>query len=358
MRQKTLYVIGLLCAVLLGALIMRGVQYLDPITIETIKENKNVTITDTGLSEAVDKVYDSVVVVHVETKKTSGFGSGFVYKIEDDYAYILTNHHVIDSATTVTVEFMDDVEVNAEIVGSDEYADIAVLKIEKVDGIKAVELGKSEDMKLGDTVFAIGTPIDLSYKGTVTRGIVSGLNRLVSVSVESNYTDDYIMKAIQIDAPINSGNSGGPLCNANGEVIGINTMKIASSTTENIGFSIPIEDALEYANEILENGKVERPYLGLAVYELSAARYIIGFKLDIDDDIEGIYIDSVSKNSPAEEAGLKAGDVLVKIGEHDITSVSEFRYALYKYKPGEKVKVDVIRNGKTKTFTVELELSD
>ena len=256
MRQKTLYILGLLGALLLGALVTRGIQYLDPITIETIKENKNVTITDTGLSEAVEKIYNSVVVVHVETKRSSGFGSGFVYKVDDNNAYVLTNHHVIDSANSITVEFMDDVEVKATVVGSDVYADIAVLKIEKVDGVKAAQLGKSEDMKLGDTVFAIGTPIDLSYKGTVTRGIVSGLNRLVSISVESNYTDDYIMKAIQIDAPINSGNSGGPLCNANGEVIGVNTMKIASSTTENIGFSIPIEDALNYAKEITEKGKV------------------------------------------------------------------------------------------------------
>lgn len=358
MRQKTLYILGLLGALLLGALVTRGIQYLDPITIETIKENKNVTITDTGLSEAVGKVYDSVVVVHVETKRSSGFGSGFVYKVDDDNAYVLTNHHVIDNANNITVEFMDDVEVKATVVGSDVYADIAVLKIEKVDGIKAVELGKSEDMKLGDTVFAIGTPIDLSYKGTVTRGIVSGLNRLVSISIESNYTDDYIMKAIQIDAPINSGNSGGPLCNANGEVIGVNTMKIASSTTENIGFSIPIEDALDYAKEITEKGKVERPYLGIAVYELSAAKYIIGFDLKIDDDVEGIYIDSVAKNSPAEKAGLKQGDVLVKLGDYDVTSMSEFRYTLYKYKPKDKVKVEVIRDGKTKTFTVELELGD
>ena len=358
MRQKTLYILGLLGALLLGALVTRGIQYLDPITIETIKENKNVTITDTGLSEAVGKVYDSVVVVHVETKRSSGFGSGFVYKVDDDNAYVLTNHHVIDNASNITVEFMDDVEVKATVVGSDVYADIAVLKIEKVDGIKAVELGKSEDMKLGDTVFAIGTPIDFSYKGTVTRGIVSGLNRLVSISIESNYTDDYIMKAIQIDAPINSGNSGGPLCNANGEVIGVNTMKIASSTTENIGFSIPIEDALDYAKEITEKGKVERPYLGIAVYELSAAKYIIGFDLKIDDDVEGIYIDSVAKNSPAEKAGLKQGDVLVKLGDYDVTSMSEFRYTLYKYKPKDKVKVEVIRDGKTKTITVELELGD
>jgi len=358
MRQKTINVFALLGALLLGALVMRGVQYLDPITIETIRENKNVTVTDTGLSEAVAKVYDSVVVVHVEAKRSSGFGSGFVYKVDDENAYVLTNHHVIDGASTITVEFMDDVEVKATVVGSDVYADIAVLKIEKVEGIKVVELGKSEEMKLGDTVFAIGTPIDLSYKGTVTRGIVSGLNRMVSISVESSYTDDYIMKAIQIDAPINSGNSGGPLCNANGEVIGVNTMKIASSTTENIGFSIPIEDALNYAQEIIEKGKVERPYLGIAVYELSAAKYVIGFDLNIDDDVEGIYIDSVAKNSPAEKAGLKQGDVLIKLGDYDVASMSEFRYTLYKYKPGDKVKVEIIRDGKTKTLNVELELGD
>lgn len=357
MKTKIINTINLVSLIIL--IIFIDIAVLRVVSVIPVqKEERKVTINDTGLAESVDKVYNSVVVVHVENKTSSGFGSGFVYKIDGKKAYILTNHHVIEKAEDVSVEFMNDVELEAKVVGSDEYADIAVLSINKTDEMQAAIIGNSDNIRLGDTIFTIGTPVNVRYKGTVTRGIVSGKDRLVTISVSGAYTDDYIMKAIQIDAPINSGNSGGPLCNANGEVIGINTMKIASETTENIGFSIPIEDAIMYASEIIEKGKVERPYLGVSMYDLDTAKYIAGNDIRVDDDIEGIYIVDAKKGSPAYASGMRSGDILTKIGDDSISNVSEFKYTLYKYKPNSKVKMTVIRNNRVHVFTVTLGLSD
>lgn len=355
MRQKSLNFLSVIIAFLLG--VGAFFVYNEYVPEEKkLVENRHVTVTDTGISEAVDKVYDSVVIVHVEAGKNSGWGSGFVYHIDKDKAYLLTNHHVIENANSITVEFMDETQVKAKLVGSDKYADIAVLEIEAIDGLKVVEIGKTEELNLGDTVFTVGTPVSLDYKGSVTRGIVSGLDRLVSISVENNYSDDYIMKAIQVDAPINSGNSGGPLCNANGEVIGINTMKIASTTIDNMGFSIPIEDALNYAAELEQNGKIERPFLGLEMYELETARYY--YNISLPAEVDGLYVESVNKNSPASKAGFKNGDIIIKFNKKDITSFKDFKYELYKFKPNEKAEVEIIRDGKNKTLTVTLGKSE
>lgn len=354
MRTKIRYIISIVLSLAIGASGMYAFYYFMPKAVNAIKENKSVIIEEnTSLAEPVNNVYNSVVLVKVQTSRSTGFGSGFVYKTDDKYAYILTNHHVIDSAKKVVVEFMDDTEINATVIGSDEYADVAVLKVEKPRDLVVATMGKSEETRLGDTIFTIGTPVDIEYKGTVTRGIISGKDRLVAVAVKSSYVDDYIMQVLQIDASINSGNSGGPLCNAKGEVIGMNTMKIASSTTENIGFAIPIEDALKYAEDILKNGKIDRPYIGIGMYDLNSAKYY-GLKIDVSDDVEGIYIAEVTKKGPAEVAGMQKGDILTKIGAYEVSSVSEFRYYLYKFNVGDKVNFQIIRNNKSKTITLTL----
>lgn len=363
MRQKIWNTITVIVYVLLAVTLVyniSGHKFDNETTTSPTVTNsyREVTIKDTdGLAVSVAKVYNSVVVVHVDGKRTSGWGSGFVYKVEKNNTYIITNHHVIENADDITVEFMDNTEVKATLVGSDMYADIAVLKIETIEGVEPVLIGKTSELRLGDTIFTVGTPISLDYKGSVTRGVVSGLDRLVSVSISNSYTSDYIMKAIQIDAPINSGNSGGPLCNTNGEVIGVNTMKIASQTTENIGFSIAIEDAIDIATIILEKGKVERPYLGLEMYELASAKYVIR-NLNIADDVEGLYVNSVEASSPASKAGVKKGDIITKMGDYAITSFSEFRYYLFKFKPGDKVNIVVLRDNKEKTISVTLGSSE
>ena len=183
-------------------------------------------------------------------------GSGFVYKTDNSYGYILTNSHVITNATSIKVAFTNDKnkKIDVQVVGSDEYSDVAVLKVAKKYVTQVAEIGDNSKMRVGDTTFAVGTPLDAkAYSWSVTRGVLSGKDRVVSSG--SSY-----MTVLQTDTPINSGNSGGPLCNANGEVIGITNMKLASDQIEGMGFAIPIETATSYADKFLTGNDVRRPY--------------------------------------------------------------------------------------------------
>lgn len=343
----------LLVAVLVGALGMYAYNYYYPNVIETSKVEKNVTITDTGISEGIDKIYDAVVVVENYSKsRLAGIGSGFIY---DANGYIMTNHHVIANASSVKVKLMSGETVSASVIGSDEYADIAVIQIPKEYVKKVAIIGKSEDTKIGDTVFTIGSPMSSSYFGTVTRGILSGKNRMVEVAVDSS-SNDWIMNVMQTDAAINPGNSGGPLCNVNGEVIGINSMKIVEDEIEGIGFAIPIEDAVEYASKVISGEKVSRSYLGITMAEVSTPQYYLSrYGITINSSIvSGVIIMSVEQNSPSSKAGILKGDVITKIGGYDVKNVAELRYYLYKHKPNEKVKITITRGTDTKTFDVTL----
>ncbi len=328
---------------------------------------KEVTVTDKGIADAVEKLYDATVIVEVGNgNKLAGWGSGVVYKKDDKYGYILTNHHVIDEVEDIMIEFSDESTVEAELIGSDEYADIAVLRV-PVKSIKAVaEIGKSNDVRVGDTVFAVGTPVSLEYSFTVTRGILSGKNRMVemtsSKSKTSNFfgqktSESWYMNLLQIDASINSGNSGGPLANSNGEVIGITNSKLSSSysqtSIENMGFAIPIEDALSVAQKLIDNkGKIKRPVLGVTMTNVEGASY---YDLKISDSIkEGAVVVDVSKDSTADAAGLKKGDVITKLDDYNISDYEYLKYYLYRYNVGDKVKITYNRNGKEHTTTVTL----
>lgn len=328
--------------------------------------SKEVTVTDEGIADAVEKLYDATVLVEIIEKDTvAGWGSGFVYKVKGDYAYILTNHHVVDDADELKIVFTDDTETTGKIIGSDEYADVAVVRVDKDTIRQVAEIGKTEGLRLGDTVFAIGTPVGLEYKFTVTRGILSGQNRMVEMTKKSGnsyfnqqVTDSWYMNLLQIDASINSGNSGGPLANCNGEVIGITNSKLSSSysvssaSIENMGFAIPIEDALNIASQLESDGEVKRPVLGVSTTSIEGAEY---YKIDIDKDIKsGAVIAEVMKDSVADEAGLKKGDVITKIGEYEVEDYKYLKYYLHRYKVGEKVKVVLIRDGKEKTIEIKL----
>ena len=249
--------------------------------------------------------------------------------------------------------------LDATLVGSDEYADIAVIKIDKKNIEKVAVIGSSEDAKVGDTVFTIGSPMSSNYSGTVTRGILSGKNRMVEVSVSSS-SNDWIMNVMQTDAAINPGNSGGPLCNVSGEVIGINSMKIVQSEIEGIGFAIPIEDALDYANKIVKGIEIKRAYLGISMGDLSTSGYNLRRSgITIDSSItSGVVVFDVASGGPSDKAGIQKGDVIVKIGETDIKNVAELRYYLYKNNPNDKVEITAIRGTTSKTFKVTLGESD
>ena len=329
-------------------------KFIQTKNIKTTKVVKDVSITDTGIAEAVDKIYDAVVVV--ETYRNGniiGAGTGFVYKNDDKNAYILTNNHVILDGTKIYVTFTSGKRLEAEILGSDKYADIAALSIKTFKDIKVASIGSSKKTKVGDTVFAVGAPLDSAYSWTVTRGILSGKDRMIEVdSTQSrSAVSDWIMSAIQTDAAINSGNSGGPLCNANGEVIGITSLKLVSSGVEGMGFAIPIETATDYGDKIIKNEKIVRPYIGVTMYNVSelSTRYY-----DPDKTTTGVYIDTIEEGSPADKAGLKKGDIIIKINDADIKNIAYLKYNLYKYEVGEKISIVVFRGDDKKKFNVTL----
>ena len=231
-------------------------------TVESVVKNITTSeLVETSISTSVDKVYGStVIIVAYKDGKQVSTGTGFVYKKDNNKAFIMTNNHVIDKADEVEVEFNDKKErIDAEILGGEVYSDIAVLTIDVKEAENIVEIGDSESIRLGDTIFTVGSPMGISYKGTVTKGILSGKDRMVEVNLSGN-TSDYYMKVLQLDAAVNPGNSGGPLCDVSGKVIGIISLKIVQDEVEGMGFAIPIEDALEYANAI-EELDVEIPLL-------------------------------------------------------------------------------------------------
>lgn len=361
--KKEVFIIILVTILMLGVGVGVTTYYFKKHPGDTVtnitKTEKEVTVNEQGIADAVEKVYDAVVTVNT-FKKANGVlqpyasGTGFVYKTDDKDAYILTNYHVVKGASVVSVTFTSGDIVDAKIVGSDMYSDVAVLKIDSSKVIAVAELGSSEDARLGDTAFAVGSPVSSAYGWTVTRGILSGKDRLVTLNMSDSQisSNNIVMSLLQTDVAINSGNSGGPLCNSNGEVIGITSSKVSSTGIEGIGFAIPIEDALNIA-KILESGKeVQRPYLGIGTIELAYAVYY-GY---VDSDIDsGIYVSEVVKGLSAAKAGIKEGDIITQVGDKQIVSSADFRYEIYTHQVGDTVKIKLIRNGSEKEIKIKLE---
>ena len=317
-------------------------------------ENRNVTITSNeSISESIDKVYDSVVVVNnYQNGRLTGYGSGFVYKKDSKYGYVLTNNHVVEDASDVRLTLSNGEEVEAEVLGTDSYMDIAVLRIDADNVLQVAEMGDSSKSKLGDTIFTVGTPVSTDYAGTVTKGIISGENR--EITVTDNGTS-YMMEAIQIDASINPGNSGGPLVNINGEVIGINSVKLVESSVEGMGFAIPIEVAMSQIDK-LENGEaIARPVIGVSLYDLDSLPLVGNSDLRIDDSIEsGVVVNSVESESDAEAAGLQRNDIITEVDGTAVKSSAHLRYLLYQHNIGDSVKLTIVRNGNEKELTLKL----
>lgn len=340
-----------------GCASMYGFIYAFPtlFTTNTTKLEKDVTVTDLGIADAVEKVYDSVVVVSTyKDSKPIASGTGFVFKTEDKQAYILTNNHVIEKGDKVTVTFTDGKVIESQIIGTNVLSDIAVLSVKESEIISVSIIGNSDILRVGDTSFAVGAPLDSVYSWTVTRGIISGKDRMVEVDFEDN--GEYVMKVLQTDAAINSGNSGGPLCNANGEVIGITSLKLVDESVEGMGFAIPIEIALDYAEKIIAGEIISQPYLGVSMVNVTDGYYSPQYYQILNNYsiTSGVIVHEVEKNSPADKAGLKAGDIIVKINEYDIQSIGYLRYYLYNYQPGDSIDLTYLRNGDLKTSKIIL----
>ena len=295
-----------------------------------------------------EKVLPSVVGITVKYQISSLFGGSSTGEatgsgiIVSEDGYIVTNNHVISSESTssfyaiseakeIKVNIYNDSEsYTATVVGTDAYTDLAVLKIEKT-GLTAAVIGDSDNVKVGEFAMAVGNPLGMDY--SVTSGIISALNREITADDGTSFT------AIQTDAAINSGNSGGALVNSKGELIGINTMKFAGNGIEGIGFAIPISSATGIIDQLIEFKTVKRPYIGIsasAVDANTARRYNLP---------EGIYVESVDEGSSAEAAGLQISDIITKIEGQDIKSVNELNKIKYTYNIGDTVKLTVYRNG-------------
>ena len=341
-----------LCSGFIGS----GVTYLalkDNLT-QTKTINVNPSKFDTknealSATEAYNKVAPAAVVVStksvtqgyfMQTQEVEGIGSGFIINEE---GYILTNYHVVKGAQEISVTLSNDVTTTAQIVNYDENQDVAMIKItdESVKIPATVELGDSDALQPGEEVIAIGTPLSTELSSTVTKGIISATSR--SVAVESGVT----MNLIQTDAAINAGNSGGPLVNTKGEVVGINSSKISGEAVEGIGFSIPINDIKDKIESL------SKPILNLGI-SVRTIDESLSKQLNME---QGLYIVEVTEFSSAEKAGLKAGDIIVKADGTRITTFDEFKEIKNAKEEGDDISLEVVRNGESKTINVTLTAS-
>ncbi len=272
--------------------------------------------------------------------ETEGVGSGVIFKSD---GYIITNNHVIANAKEIIVSLSDGNTVNGTLIGTDEMSDIAVVKIDEKN-LPTAELGDSDTVVVGEPAIAIGNPMGLEFQGSVTVGVISALNRTLDLN-------DRRVKLFQTDAAISPGNSGGALVNADGQVIGINSAKLAVNGVEGMGFAIPINTVKSIVDELMDKGYVARPYLGVTIFDKpTAARY--GYQLTLD---RGVYVFQVAIDSPAGRAGFQRGDIILSIDGEEVNSVPEVRNAVAAHKVGDKVKVEVDQGGMKNTVEITLE---
>ncbi|MBO8165117.1 MAG: trypsin-like peptidase domain-containing protein [Brevibacillus sp.] len=323
---------------------------------------------DTATVEAVEKVEDAIVgvinirrVTNFWTQQTgtveSGQGSGVIFEKRNGKAHVITNYHVIDRAERVEVSLPNGEKVEAKILGADPFTDLAVLEIDGSQVTTVAELGNSDTLKVGEPAIAIGNPLGLEFSRTVTQGIVSGVDRSMPVDLDNDGQTDWELDVIQTDAAINPGNSGGALLNIRGQVIGINTLKIAREDVEGLGFAIPINDVKVISKRLMEDGYLKRGYLGITPRDLTTIpRYAWKEELHLPDDVKaGVLIWNIGQFTPAAKAGLRQYDVIVKLDDQEISNGAQLRkYLTLKKTAGQTVEVTYYRDGFLKTTTVTL----
>lgn len=344
----------------------------------------NETVTDiavnvtTDTTAAVEKVQDAVVsIINMQagsqnmfgfdlpqnssdttndTLETSSEGSGVIYKIEDDLAYIVTNNHVIDGADELEILMKDGTKEVATVVGSDVWTDLAVLTIPATNVTAVASFGDSDAVNVGEPAIAIGSPLGTEFATSVTQGIISAKNRSVSTDVDGDSIVDWDVTALQTDAAINPGNSGGALINIAGQVIGINSMKISDSNVEGMGFAIPSNDVLTIINELEQNGEIIRPILGVSMLDLSQiSASQQSSVLSLPEDVTaGVVIAEVQALSAAELGGLEQYDVITEMNGEAVTSIVDLRKILYALEVGTDVEISYYREGTLQSTTVTL----
>lgn len=353
-------------------------------TGDTGNNTVNETVTDvavnvtTDTTAAVEKVQDAVVsIINMQAGnanmfgfdlpqnssdttngalETSSEGSGVIYKIEDNLAYIVTNNHVIDGADELEILMKDGTKEVATVVGSDVWTDLAVLTIPATSVTAVASFGNSDAVNVGEPAIAIGSPLGTEFATSVTQGIISAKNRSVSTDVDGDSIVDWDVTALQTDAAINPGNSGGALINIAGQVIGINSMKISDSNVEGMGFAIPSNDVLTIINELEQNGEIIRPILGVSMLDLSQiSASQQSSVLTLPEDVTaGVVIAEVQALSAAELGGLEQYDVITEMNGEAVTSIVDLRKILYALEVGTDVEIAYYRAGTLQSTTVTL----
>lgn len=324
----------------------------------------------TSTSEAVDKVKNAVVSVITYSDSSnqglfekeensdsqiSSEGSGVIYKKEGKYAYLVTNTHVINGAKKVDILLADGNKVPGEVVGSDVYSDIAVVRISADKAKEVAEFGDSNQLTVGETAIAIGSPLGTDYANSVTQGIISSQGRNVKLKADNG--QNISTRALQTDAAINPGNSGGPLINIQGQVIGITSSKISNNgqtSVEGMGFAIPANDVVNIIKQLEEKGKVVRPALGIQMMDLSNLSTSDLSQLKLPEKISGgVLVRSTLENMPASDK-LQRYDVITKIDDTDIESTADLQSALYSHQINDTIKVTFYRDGKQQSTSIKL----
>jgi len=334
-------------------------------------QNVSVDVT-TDVTKAVEKAGDSVVgITNIQSQsfwgqgegqtqdQQAGTGSGVMYKKEGNKVYIVTNNHVIEGADQLEVTLADGTKVPAEMRGADIWTDLAVIEIDgsKIKKDDIAEFGNSDKLKAGEPVIAIGNPLGLQFSGSVTQGVVSGVERTIPVDINQDGMEDWNAEVLQTDAAINPGNSGGALINISGQLIGINSMKIAQSAVEGIGLAIPINYAQPIIEDLEQYGEVKRPAMGVTLEDVNKiSAYHQQETLKLPKEINyGVMIRQTVPNSPAAQAGLQELDVITELDGEKIENVIELRKHLYNKKDvNDQMKVTFYRNGEKKEVTMKL----
>lgn len=353
---KSIVVSGI-TSVLVIVVALVGIDTIVNIKKDDVKDTKYISYESNNgkkvefINEENSSVVSTSCVVGIAVKQNSGnkiaqildnswsVGSGCIL---DSKGYIITNYHVIgNSIDDIYVTLYGGEVIKGRTVWSNKILDLAIIKID-VAGLPVGVMGDSDSLRIGEKAIAIGNPLGFEFQGTLTSGVISGLNR--SIEVDGNYMEDLI----QTDASINSGNSGGPLMNGKGEVIGINTVKVASA--EGMGFAIPINQVKPIIDKIKENGEFVEPYFGVLGYD-RAITSSFGSNIIIDT---GVYVYSVDRGSPADDAGIKKGDIVLSVDDLDIDTLCKLRSILFSKNIGEKMRVKILRDGETQDLIVDV----
>ncbi|MED4729302.1 trypsin-like peptidase domain-containing protein [Aneurinibacillus migulanus] len=363
---------GMLVLMLLPSLVRSGyvpeAKQAQPKNVTSVPVSTSGGQTTSNVTKAVNKTENTVVgVINMQQHQSfagmstqmeeQGNGSGVIFRKTNGKAYIVTNNHVIEGASEVQVSLATNKKpLTAKIIGADPITDLAVLEIDGGQVKEVAEFGDSSKLQVGESAIAIGNPLGMEFSRTVTGGIISSTDRTMPVDLDKDGQTDYEMNVIQTDAAINPGNSGGPLLNAEGQVIGINSLKIAQTGVEGLGFAIPINEVSRIIDDLIRYHSVQRPYIGIGPVDLQRIspdewKNTLGLPEKVQS---GVVVRNVENVSPAQKAGLQMYDVIVKLDNQEIENSAQLRKYLFEKRAGDNIEISYYRDGKLKIAKITL----